>query len=203
MKISLKTIKELREKTGAGVTMVKEAVEKSKGDFEKALLYLREKGVAKAEKRASKRAEKGFIYSYIHGDGSIGVMVELNSETDFVAKNEKFMDLAKEIALQIASNNPEYISISDIPQEILSREEELASKEVDTNKPKEIIEKIISGRMQKFYQDFVLLEQRYFKDESKTVKDLINDKVAVLGEKIEIGRFVRFIIGSSATKSNL
>ena len=203
MKISLETIKELREKTGAGVTMVKEAVEKSNGDFEKALIYLREKGLAKAEKRANKRAEKGYIYSYIHGDGLVGVMVELNSETDFVAKNEKFRTLAREISLQIASNNPEYINITDIPKDIIEREQELARKEIDPKKPAEIIEKIMSGRMQKFYQDFVLLEQRYFKDESKTIKDLINEQVASLGEKIEIGRFVRFVIGSSATKSNL
>ena len=203
MEIALDVIKELREKTGAGMVNIKEAVEKSNGDFEKALLYLREKGVAKAEKRADKRAEKGFIGSYIHNDGSVGVLVELNSETDFVAENEKFQLLAREIALQIASNNPEYINISDIPEEIITREHDLAKKELDPKKPAEIKEKIIAGKMQKFYQDFVLLEQKYFKDDSKTIKDLINDQVAALGEKIEVGRFVRFAIGSSTTKCNL
>jgi len=203
MKISLDTIKELREKTGAGVTMVKEAVEISKGDLEKALLYLRQKGIAKAEKRADKRADKGYICSYIHGEGTLGVLVELNCETDFVAKNDNFKGLAREIALQVASHNPEYVNISDIPADIIKREEDLAKKDLDPKKPAEITQKIIEGRMQKFYQDFVLTEQKYFKDESKMVKDLINDQIAVLGEKIEIGRFVRLVLGSSATVANL
>jgi elongation factor Ts len=203
MKITLETIKELRAKTGAGLANVKEALEISKGDFEKALLILREKGLAKAVKRAGKRAENGYIYSYIHGDGSLGILLELNSETDFASKSEIFRTLAKEIALQIAANNPEYIDISNIPQDIIDRETNLAKQDMDPKKPVDIAKKIIDGRMQKFYQDFVLLEQKYFKDETKTIKDLINDAVAVLGEKIEVGRFVRFVIGDSATSSNL
>jgi elongation factor Ts len=203
MKITLETIKELRAKTGAGLANVKEALEISKGDFEKALLILREKGLAKAVKRAGKRAENGYICSYIHGDGSLGILLELNSETDFASKSEIFRTLAKEIALQIAANNPEYIDISNIPQDIIDRETNLAKQDMDPKKPVDIAKKIIDGRMQKFYQDFVLLEQKYFKDETKTIKDLINDAVAVLGEKIEVGRFVRFVIGDSATSSNL
>jgi len=203
MDVTLNTIKELRTKTGAGITNIKEALEKSGGDFEKALLILREKGLAKAVKRAGKSADNGYICSYIHGDGSLGVLLELNSETDFASKSENFRNLAKEIALQIASSTPEYVDITKVPQEIIDREKELAKKDLDPKKPAEIAEKIIEGRMQKFYQEFVLLEQVYFKDDQKLIKDLINDTVAVLGEKIEVGRFVRFAIGSAATKANI
>jgi len=203
MGITLETIKELRAKTGAGIANVKEALENSNGDFEKALLILREKGLAKAVKRAGKRAENGYILSYIHGDGSLGILLELNSETDFASKSDEFRILAKEIALQIAAYSPEYISVENIPQDIVERETGLAKKDMDPKKPVEIVQKILDGRMQKFYQEFVLLEQKYFKDETKLIKDLINDTVVVLGEKIEVGRFVRFVVGSSATTSNI
>jgi elongation factor Ts len=203
MGITLETIKELRAKTGAGIANVKEALESSNGDFEKALLILREKGLAKAVKRAGKRAENGFICSYIHGDGSLGILLELNSETDFASKSDEFRTLAKEIALQIAACSPEYIGIDNVPKDIIERETNLAKQDMDPKKPAEIAQKILDGRMQKFYQEFVLLEQKYFKDETKLIKDLINDTVAVLGEKIEVGRFVRFVVGSSATISNV
>ena len=203
MQITLEMIKDLRNKTGAGINNVKEALEASAGDVEKALIYLREKGLAKAIKRADKRAENGYIYSYIHGEGTLGVMVELNSETDFAARTSKFRDLAKEIALQIAASNPEYISVEDVPTEIIQREKDIAMKDIDSKKPQNIIDKIIDGKMQKFYEDFVLLEQKYFKDESKTIKDLINDNVAALGEKIEVGRFCRMKISSNSTACNL
>lgn len=203
MQITMDMIKDLRTKTGAGIGNVKEALVASDGDVEKALVYLREKGLAKAVKRADKRAENGYIYAYIHGEGSLGVMLELNSETDFAARNVKFRDLAKEIALQIAASNPEYISIENIPAEIMEREKEIAMKEVDPKKPQNIIDKIIEGKLQKFYEDFVLLEQRYFKDETKTIKDLINENVAALGEKIEVGRFCRMKIASNSTACNL
>jgi elongation factor Ts len=203
MEITLEMIKELRAKTGAGIGMVKEALQSTSGDFEKALIFLREKGLAKAVKRSDKRAENGYIHSYIHGDGTLGVLVELNSETDFAARNAKFRDLAKEIALQIAANNPEYISIDQIPADIMQREKDLAMKDLDTKKPQNIIDKIVDGKLQKFYEDFVLLEQKYFKDESKRIKDLINDHVAVLGEKIEVGRFCRMKISSNSTACNL
>lgn len=203
MKITLEMIKDLRTKTGAGINNVKEALEISQGDTEKALVYLREKGLAKAVKRADKRAENGYIYAYIHGEGSLGVMVEMNSETDFAARSPKFRELAKEIALQIAASNPEYISIENIPADIMQREKEIAMKDLDSKKPQNIADKIIEGKLQKFYEDFVLLEQRYFKDESKTINDLINDSVAALGEKIEVGRFCRMKIASNTTSCNL
>lgn len=203
MKITLEMIKDLRNKTGAGITVVKQALEKYDGDPEKALIFLREKGLAKALKRAEKRAANGLIVSYIHGNGSLGVLLELNSETDFAAKSEKFQELAHEIALQIAANNPEYIAIENIPADVMEREKDLAIKDIDPKKPEQVREKIIEGKLQKYYLDFVLLEQPYFKDESKKIKDLINDYVAVLGEKIEIGRFCRFKLAGSAVSCNL
>ena len=203
MKISLEMIKELRLKTGAGVTIVKEALDKYKGDEEKALIFLREKGLAKAVKRSERRALNGKIVSYIHGNGTLGVLLELNSETDFAARSQRFEQLAHELALQIAANNPEYISINDIPKEVMDREKELAEKDIDAKKPEAIKSKIIEGKLSKYYEDFVLLEQPFFKDESKKVKDLINDYVVALGEKIQIGRFVRLKLASSATSCSL
>jgi elongation factor Ts len=203
MKVTLEMIKDLRNKTGVGITVVKDALEKYDGDPEKALIYLREQGLAKAVKRAEKRAANGLIVSYIHGQGSLGVLIELNSETDFAARSEKFQELAHELALQIAANNPEYISIELVPEEIIKREQDLAAKDIDPKKPEPVKQKIIEGKMQKYFEDFVLLEQPYFKDESKRIKDLINDYVAVLGEKIEVGRFCRFKLAGSATSCNL
>ena len=203
MEITLEAIKALRDRTGAGFANVKEALESSKGDMEKAIIYLREKGMAKGAKRADKAASNGFIASYIHGEGSAGVLVELNSETDFAARDEKFKALAKEIALQVAATNPEYITIESVPEEILNKEREIGMKDIDPNKPQNIIDKIIEGRMQKFYEDNVLMEQKYFKDDTKKIKDLINDVVAALGEKIEVGRICRFQIRGSATYSTL
>jgi len=203
MEITLEAIKSLRKRSGAGFTNVKEALDAARGDEEKALIYLREKGMAKGAKRADREAPNGCIVSYIHGEGSMGVLVELNSETDFAARDEKFKELAKQIALQVGATNPEYISKESIPLDVLEEERKIAMKEIDENKPKEIVTKIIEGKMQKFYQENVLLEQKYFKDESKTIEDLINDLVAALGEKIEVGRICRFQIGRSATYSTL
>lgn len=203
MKITLDMIKDLRTKTGVGVGAVKEALEKYDGDEEKALIFLREKGLAKAVKRSEKRAVNGKIVSYIHGNGTVGVLLELNSETDFASRSEKFGELAHEIALQIAASNPEYISIEDVPAEIMERERELAQKDIDEKKPEAVKNKIIEGKLSKFYEDFVLLEQPFFKDESKKIKDLINDYVAVLGEKIEIGRFARFKLAGSSNSCRM
>jgi elongation factor Ts len=202
MTATLDQIKELRNATGAGISAVKEALEHSKGDREKAILYLREKGIAKAAKRADKRAENGFIAHYIHGEGTIGVLVELNSETDFTARNEKFRKLANDLAIHIAAANPQYISTEDVPEEIMKKEKELAEKGLE-NKPDEIKEKIIEGKLQKVFEDIVLLEQNFVKDDSKKIKDLLNETIAAVGEKIEIGRFVRMQISGSGTGCNL
>lgn len=199
MTTQLEQIKELRNRTGAGINIIKEALEHSKGDSEKALLFLREKGLAKATKRSDKTAANGFIAHYVHGEGNLAVLVEINTETDFASRNEKFRELAFNIALHIAASAPEYINIEDIPAELLKKEREIAKGSIDGNKPEEIVNKIIDGRMEKFYQETVLLEQAYVKDESKKIKDLINDTVAAIGEKIEIGRFCRLKINASAT----
>ena len=203
MEISLDLLKALRKRSGAGFTAVKEALEFANGDQEKAMMYLREKGMAKNAKRADKVAENGFIASYIHGEGGLGVLVELNSETDFAARDEKFKNLAHDIALQVAATNPEFITIESIPEEVMNRERDIAIKEIDPLKPEEIIEKIVAGKLNKFYEDNVLMEQPFFKDDSKKIKDLVNDVVAALGEKIEVGKFCRFQIKGTATYSTL
>lgn len=202
MAIKLEQIKELRTRTGAGVTNVKEALEYSKGDVEKAILYLREKGIAKAEKRSDKRADNGFIAHYIHGEGTMAVLVELNSETDFTARNEKFRELARNLAIHLAAVGADYVSIDDIPADILERERRVASKGLE-NKPAAVAEKVIEGRLQKFFEETVLLEQKYVKDESKRIKDLISDLVAAIGEKIEVGRFCRIKIAGNSNYCGL
>lgn len=203
MNITLDQIKELRKATGAGVTNVKEALENSKGDMDKAILYLREKGMAKAAKRAGKVAEKGFIGHYIHGEGSVGVLVELNAETDFTTRNEKFKELAHEIAIHIAAGNPQYTSVEDIPADIMQREKDLASKGIDDKKPQQVREQIIEGKLNKFYEETVLLKQKYFRDDSKTIEDLVSDVIAAIGEKIVIGRFCRIQIAQGSNSCGL
>lgn len=192
----LEQIKELRSLTGAGINSIKEALDHSKGDIDKAVLYLREKGLAKAAKRSDKTAANGFIAHYIHGEGNLGVLVEVNSETDFASRNEKFRELAFNLALHIAAMAPEYITIDDIPADVLEKEKDFAKKSIPGNKPAEILNKILEGRLQKFYEETVLMEQTYVKDESKKIKDLINDAVAAIGEKIEVSKFCRIKINA-------
>src|SRR3990167_7087653 len=199
MAVTLKQIKELREKTGAGVTAVKEALESAKGDFDKAIVYLREKGLAKAVKRSDKRAEKVFIAHYIHREGTIASMVELNSETDFAAMSEKFRAIAHDLAVHVVAMSPEYVAVENVPAEIVEKEKAIALKTIDAKKPKDIIEQIVAGKLQKYYQEFVLLEQPFYKDEHRKIKDLINELVAAIGERIEVGRFIRVEIGKPAT----
>jgi len=203
MPITLVQIKELREKTGAGVTAVKEALESSKGNFDKAIVYLREKGLAKAVKRSDKRADKGFIAHYIHGEGTIASLVELNSETDFAAMNEKFRAVAHDLAVHVVAMSPEYVNIKDVPAEILEKEKAIALKTIDPKKPKNIIEQIVAGKLQKFYEEVVLMEQPFYKDEHRKIKDLINELVAAIGERIAVGRFFRLEIGKTATLADI
>lgn len=200
---TLEQIKELRNATGAGITAVKEALEVSKGDFDKAVVYLREKGVAKAAKRSEKSASHGYIATYIHGEGTIGVMIELNAETDFTARNDKFRQLANELALHIAAANPLYIKREDVPEDVLASEKEIAGKDLDDKKPAEIREKILEGKLGKFYEEVVLLDQKYIRDDSKTIADLLSEGVAAIGEKIEIGRFCRFQIAGDSSSCGL
>lgn len=202
MAITLEQIKELRKRTGVGIQYVKEALDSTNGDMEKAVLYLREKGIAKAAKRAGKSADNGFVAHYIHGDGHIGVLVELNSETDFAARNARFKELAHDIALHIAASSPEYISKNDIPADKLEVEKQVYKKDLE-GKPEQVQEKILEGKLQKFYAEVVLLEQPFLKDDTKKVIDVINETVAAIGEKIEIGRFVRFEIAGPANSCGL
>ena len=196
MKITAKMVKQLRDKTGAGMMDCKKALEASSGDEEKAVAWLREKGISKAQKRAGKTASEGMVGSYIHMNGKIGVLVEINCETDFVAKSDKFQEFAKNVAMQIAAANPAYVSSEDVPEKVLEKEKEIYSNQAKSEgKPENIIPRIVEGKLKKFYKEVCLLEQPYIRDDSITIQDLLNELVSVLGEKIVIRRFVRFEVG--------
>jgi len=198
MQITIDMIKELREKTGCGIMDCRSALEKSNGNMEQAMMELREKGLKTAEKRADRVASEGRLEVYIHSDGRLVVMVELNCETDFVAKTASFQELAHEIALQIAAAQPTYISEADIPAEVLAAEAAAVTERVRAEgKPEAIIPKIVDGYMRKFKDEKVLLNQKYIRDESKTVADLITDKVSSLGENLIVRRFVRWALGET------
>lgn len=196
MTITKEQIKELREKTGAGVLDCREALTKANGDFQKAVDHLREKGLLKAAKRADRVASDGVIEIYSHGDGRVGVMVEVNCETDFVSRNESFREFAHEMALQIAAANPTWISEDQIPEEVIKQEAENARALAKSEgKPDNVIEKIVEGRLEKFKDDHVLLNQTYIRDDNMVVQDLLNEKIAFIGENIVIRRFERWELG--------
>lgn len=193
--IKLEMVKELREKTGVGIQDCKVALEQGEGDFEKAIEYLRKKGIMKLNKRAGKKTGNGFIGSYVH-NGQIGVLVELECETDFVSRNEKFRDLAKDIAIHIAASSPLYVRSEDVPADVLEKEKEIAMDRLkEEGKPAEILAKIAEGQLSKYYEEVCLMEQPYVRDEKKKIKDLLDEAVAAFGEKIVIGRFVRLVLG--------
>jgi elongation factor Ts len=194
--ISAKLVKELREKTGTGMMDCKEALAASGGDMTKALEFLRKKGLATAQKRAGRATSEGAIAAYIHLGGKLGVMVEVNSETDFVAKNEQFQEFAKNIAMHIAASNPLAIRPEDVSAEIVAKEREIyAAQAKETGKPEKVIEKIVEGKLKKFFEDNCLLQQPYVRNPDITVGDLLNDLIAKIGENISIRRFVRFQVG--------
>lgn len=193
--VSAQQVQKLREQTGVGMMECKKALEEAGGDMEKAVQILRKAGTAKAIKKAERSVDQGIIESYIHAGGKIGVLLKLLCETDFVAKNELFKQLAHDLALHIAGMRPLYISVEDIPGEIKESERRIYREQfANSGKPQEIIEKIIDGKMQSFAQDIVLLEQPFVKDQDKKVKDLISEYVAKLGENIKAGGFVRYEI---------
>ncbi len=201
MKITTEMIKELRAATGAGILDCRKALEQAEGDFDKAVDFLRQKGLAKAAKRASREASEGMIELYSHGQGRVGVMVEVNCETDFVARSESFRKLAHEIALQIAAAAPQYIRPEDVPAEVLEREKEVArQRAIEEGKPEKIIDRIVEGRLKKFYEDACLLKQPYIRDDSITVEDLIMQNVASIGENIIVRRFERWELGEASGK---
>jgi elongation factor Ts len=201
MSVTAEMVKELREKTGAGLMDCKRALSESGGNIEKAVDILRQKGLATAAKKSGRAATEGLIGSYIHMD-KLGVMVEVNCETDFVAKTDDFRELVKDIAMQIAASNPSFISREDVSQETIERERDIYRVQV-TNKPPQVIEKIVEGKLEKFYTDMCLLEQIFIKDpdQKKKVKDLITEKIARLGENIVVRRFARFQLGEGLEKS--
>ena len=194
--ISAKLVKDLRDKTGAGMMDCKEALTASGGDMVKAVEFLRKKGLATAQKRAGRATSEGAIASYIHMGSKLGVMVEVNSETDFVAKNEQFQEFAKNIAMHIAASNPLGIRPEDVSPEIVEKEREIYIAQArEAGKPEKVIEKIVEGKLKKFFEDNCLLNQPYVRNPDITVGDLLNDLVAKIGEHISIKRFVRFQVG--------
>ena len=194
--ITSDVVKKLREKTGAGMMDCKRALEAANGDMEAAIDHLRKKGAATAAKRADREANQGVVEAYIHAGGRIGVMVELNCETDFVAKTPGFKQLAHDIAMQAAAMNPQYILRENITQATIDKELEIYREQAkNEGKPAQIADKIAQGRLDKFYQEFVLMEQSFIKDSGKTIKDIIDEEIGRVGEKITIKRFVRYQLG--------
>jgi elongation factor Ts len=196
MEITADIVKKLRDKTGAPMMDCKKALQETNGDEEKAIDYLRKKGSKVAEKRADRAANQGAIESYIHAGSRIGVLIELNCETDFVAKTDAFRALAKEIAMQVAAMNPKYVKREEVPQTVIDREIEIYKTQSKTEgKPEHILQKIAEGKLDKFYSEVCLIEQSYIKDPSKSIKDMIMDEVGKIGENISVKRFVRFQLG--------
>jgi elongation factor Ts len=194
--INAQMVKSLRDKTGAGMMDCKKALESTNGDEEKAMVWLREKGLAKAQKRAGRATSEGWIGSYIHSNGKIAVLVELKCETDFVAKSEKFQELAKDLSMQVAATSPVCVSPDQLPQDLLEKEKQIFLHQArEEGKPDNIAEKIVEGRIKKYYKEVCLMEQPFIKDDSKSIADLINEAVAVLGENIQVGRFTRMALG--------
>jgi elongation factor Ts len=196
MEIPASQVKELRERTGAGLMDCKAALKESNGDMDKALEYLRIKGLAHAQKKASRAMKEGSVISYIHPGSRIGVLVEVSCETDFVARTGEFQTFGRDIAMQIAATAPIAVDRDDVPPELLEKERQVfRSQAREQKKPESVVEKIVDGRIDKFYSESVLLDQPFIKDDSKTVRDLLNELVAKLGENIKITRFARFQIG--------
>lgn len=200
MAITAAMVKELREKTGAGMMDCKKALTEANGDMEKAIEVLREKGLAKAAKKSGRIAAEGLVESYIHG-GRIGVLVEVNSETDFVAKNDEFKQFVKDVAMQIAASNPQYIRREDVPQEVIEKEKEILKQQaLNEGKPEKIVDKMVEGRIEKFYKEVCLLEQPFIKNPDITIQDLLNEKIAKIGENMTIRRYARFEVGEGLEK---
>src|SRR3989304_1455670 len=194
--ISSDTVKELREKTGAGIMDCKRALADSGGDLEKAIDLLRQNGLSAAAKKASREAKEGLVSSYIHGGGKIGVLVEVNCETDFVARNSEFQELVKDIAMHIAASNPSYVRREDVPADVLDRERSIYKIQAkESGKPEHVLDKIVEGKVEKFYLETCLLEQPFVKDPSVTINDMVQQKIAKIGENIIVKRFTRYQLG--------
>lgn len=196
MEISAEKVKELRDKTGSGIMDCKEALKVAGGNFDKAIEYLREKGMSAATKKSSRATKDGAVTSYIHMEGKVGVMVELNCETDFVAKTQDFRNLSKDIAMHIAAMNPTYVKAEDVPADVIEVERGIYKKQALTEgKPEKIVERIIEGKLKKYYEDVCLMNQRFIKDQDMTIEKLVKNAIAKTGENIVVRRFVRYQLG--------
>ena len=203
MSINAKLVKTLRDKTGAGMMDCKRALVETAGDLEKAVDHLRKSGIAKAEKKGARETKEGLVYSYIHAGGRLGVLVELNCETDFVANTDGFTELAHNLAMQIAATNPIALDRDSIDDNVVAREKDIFTEQAKSQgKPDNIIERMVEGRINKFYQESCLMDQTYIKDPDKKVRDLITEIVSTLGENISINRYIRFAIGETDPSSN-
>ena len=201
MEVSANAVKELREKTGAGMMDCKKALAETGGDVQKAIDYLRQKGLAAAAKKADRVAADGAVGAYVHPGGKIGVLVEINCETDFVARTAEFQSLLKDIAMQVAAANPRYLRREEVPAAELDKEKEIYRQQaLETGKPEKVVDKIVEGKLERFYSEACLLEQAFIKDPDKKVTDIVNESIGRLGENIQIRRFSRYHLGEAAVK---
>ena len=202
MDIDVSSVKDLRQKTGAGIMDCKRALKEAQGNVDKAIEFLRQKGLAKAAKRGGRRADEGLVGSYIHTGGRIGVLVEVNCETDFVARTQEFKDLVKDISMHIAAADPQYLTREDIPEEVVQEEKHiLRMQALEMGKPEKVVDRIVEGRMERFFSEVCLLEQAYVKDLDLTVGNLLNSLMGKIGERISIRRFTRYQLGEEADES--
>ncbi|WP_422657265.1 translation elongation factor Ts [Paenibacillus sp. EC2-1] len=201
MAVSASAVKELRERTGAGMLDCKKALDETNGDIDKAIALLREKGLSAAANKAGRIATEGVVESYIHGGGRIGVLVEINCETDFVGKTDQFKEFARDIAMHIAAASPKYVRREEVPADELEKEKEiLKAQALNEGKPEKIVEKMVEGRINKYYEEYCLLDQSFVKDPDKTISTLLNEKISTIGENISIRRFVRYELGEGLEK---
>jgi elongation factor Ts len=202
MEVNARLVQELRQKTGAGMMDCKKALAETSGDFEKAVEYLRKKGLSASAKKAGRVASEGLVGSYIHMGGKIGVLVEVNCETDFVGKNGDFQQFVKDVCMQIAASSPRYVAREEVPAEDVAKEKEILGAQIaeQGKKPANVVEKIVEGKINKYFQDICLLEQPFVKEPAKTIQDVLNELVAKIGEKIVVRRFVRFQLGEGLAK---
>lgn len=200
--ITAQMVKELREKSGAGMMDCKKALETTGGDLDKAMDFLREKGIASVAKKSSRIASEGLVDAYIHG-GRIGVIIEVNSETDFVAKNDDFKAFVRDMAMQVAAVSPKYVTRDEVPQEMVEHEKSILREQaLNEGKPEKIVEKMVEGRLEKFFEEIVLLDQKFIKDSDLKVQDVLNNLIAKIGENIKIRRFTRYEVGEGLEKRN-
>lgn len=199
--ITMEMVKELRQRTQAGIKDCRDALVAAGGDMEKAVATLREKGLAQAAKKAGRIAAEGVVDAYIHGEGRIGVLIEVNCETDFVAKTEEFRTLVRDLAMQVAASRPEYVRREDVPESVIEAEKEIYRKAaLNEGKPEAVVDRIVQGRLEKYFQQVCLLEQPFIKDPDRTVQELIQEKIATIGENISVRRFARFEMGEGLEK---